>query len=399
MVNKYIRNLNVHKYIPEDKNEYLTGQMLHKIDYLSNHNKVEEIYILPDFTDEQFSLSGIQFSSKDIIFPIASGWDIGCGYRLFNTNQKKEDLSFLKDSFDMLSKELTTPYSKKVNDSGNLFNDISNWLLEHEISSKSKLDEFSSLKNYETLIDLNSVMNELGNIAPGNHFIEFREVHRILNKEKAEKLNIHQGDILIHIHSGAGLTVKHNLMKYFAKFYSQTFGDVKLTLNFNGYLLNTPINSDLGRDFYNNALLSKFIAFANREYLTSNLKSKVPQLETILDVVHDDIKISDNVVSYQKGVQTFSNVNELEIAIIPGTISDSTFIIEKTGKVPFINHGVGEGDGGSKASFDQVITNLKNPLDRKYYSIQKIIDYGKLTELFEPIVELTPWLAIKNGGG
>jgi RNA-splicing ligase RtcB len=403
-----IKGLNQKRYsifLPSNRYNNLNRNLINKFSYLASHPSINgKVYGLPDLSDDKLGLSGTYFKAKERIFPLGAGFDIGCGYRLLNIKASKKKLMHIEDKIELFQKQICNhkPSLSISNQDINLmYTNLNNWLLKKGLAIDSDLKHNKeNLKlNFVSKISRHDIAKSLGRIAPGNHFVEVREVTEIYSELESNKLNIEKGDILVLIHSGAGKKIEQTFLRYFAAMYNFCELETKIGPHFNGYKVNIPQHSDLGQQYIEEAMRSKIIAKANRQILTYLLRKWINnEINVLFDVEHDNVSVKGDIIEYQKGTQKFINYNGVSIAIIPGTISDKAILVKNNGVSNVINHGVGEGKDGKRQLLKNVITNLKTILDRQYYNIDQVIESGINAGFYTPILKADPWISIKNGG-
>jgi len=341
--------------------------------------------------------------TKDILYPFAGGLDLGCGYRLLHSPLKKKELKHIEDNLQDFANNFIAPTEIPLNKS--LFNhflnrnysELAQFFANHGIQSTLLKNKNEGLFHH---LKSDSFLKAWGTIAVGNHFIELREVDGIYNHSIAQKLNLREGDILPHIHSGSGKSIEREFLLYMAKFIQQFKEDNALISEYNGYEIKVDYQNPLAHSFIEDTLDSMQFSMFNRSLLAYKLQPWFhDQLVDLFDTPHDSIELEGDVITTQKGIQKYSTVNQEEIAIIPSAINDVSYLVKRKGIHPYINHGTGEGVGGKSPDFYGVITNLQNPINRKYHSAETIINYCQEVGLIEVIATLKPWISIKNEGG
>lgn len=105
---------------------------------------------------------------------------------------------------------------------------------------------------------------QLGTLGSGNHFLEIQKVDKIFDKEIAKKFGINEeGQITMSIHCGSrGLG--HQVASDYIQLMENKFGFKDLP---DRELINAPINSDLGKKYYQAMCGSANFAFANRQII------------------------------------------------------------------------------------------------------------------------------------
>lgn len=391
-------------YLPDERMKRLDEETIEKIEFLKHESHiVSPIYMMPDLSGDGYILSGTTIKSHDYFYPLSAGADIGCGYRLLHSPLTKKDIDFIEKDIDGFAKQFITK-DKSIEEVA-----LFEWFWEKKYE---KLKSYFALKhNINSSIILprnpfnshqlssNSLLDAWGNIAIGNHFVEVREIGNIRNKEVANDLNIHSDEIMVHIHSGSGKKIENEFIHYWIKFIKQFKEENHFKNEMNGYEICMSMQTELARQFLDDAVDSINFSVFNRSLLSSKLQ--LPFNNTLIDffdAFHDGYSIEGNSIVSQKGIQPFKEVNGHLLAIVPGSLNSNSYLVKKKGEIPFINHGTGEGLMGNAPNYKNVVTNLKKPIHRKYHDIESTIAYAEGAGLFEVIAELKPWICIKKEG-
>lgn len=387
-------------FIPSYRLLTLDHRTQQKLEYILKNKSVVSLSIMPDIADDGLILSGVSFQSNSVLLPLAAGSDIGCGYRVLALDKYKYEMLELERKINDLS-DLVKP---KKNDELVLklfslfwnreFDELSSHFLREKIRNHD-IPNFPVMTS--THLPRDAFLSAWGNIAIGNHFLEFREVSNVFDEDVARDLGIYRNQILIHLHSGAGQEIEHQFLIYFARFF-QDFKKNKLYFNDNiGYEVTAAVDCELAQSFLSDCALSMSFSAFNRSLISLQLQNMLSiEVYDLFDVYHDGMILENHTVFSQKGIQKYSTVGNHSIAIIPGSLNDKSYIVKSTGKSLYINHGTGEGPNGSNPNTNGVLTNLMNPINRKYYNIQETINFCKENGLIEIIAELSPWISIKR---
>jgi tRNA-splicing ligase RtcB len=107
-------------------------------------------------------------------------------------------------------------------------------------------------------------MPQLGSLGSGNHFIEIQKVDKIYDSHTAAVFGIQKkGQILVMIHCGSrGLG--HQVASDYIRKMEDSFGWKNLP---DRQLINAPIRSELGRQYYQAMSSAVNFAFANRQMI------------------------------------------------------------------------------------------------------------------------------------
>tara|TARA_Y100000296_G_scaffold45903_1_gene52634 strand:- start:565 stop:1989 length:1425 start_codon:yes stop_codon:yes gene_type:complete len=317
---------------------------------------------------------------KGIISPGGVGYDINCGVRLLKTNLTKKDiLKKQKEVVEALYRkipsgvgrgskfQMTKQELKKILEGG------AKYIVEKGYGSKEDylhMEEEGCMKG----ADFNKVseraikrgIGQLGTLGAGNHFLEVQYVDKIFDKEVAKVFGLKKDQITIMIHCGSrGLG--HQVASDYIKEMEKKYGFENLP---DRELINAPINSSLGKDYFAAMAAAMNFAFANRQLITHwireemNYLFKKSNLETIYDICHNIAKFEKHKVNgkneivcvHRKGATRAFGKGRKEIpiayreigqpVIIPGSMGTSSYLLvgaEKSENLSFGScvHGAG----------------------------------------------------------
>ncbi|WP_180955106.1 RtcB family protein [Peribacillus deserti] len=330
----------------------------------------KKIIGLPDFGDDGTTLNGLVFKSENRVFPLGAGKDIGCGFRVLHVPRNKVDIEKIEREYQFFAKNITS-YKPGTT------------LLDEEIEQI-----FYSNSDRPSLIKQEEVKLSFGRIGKGNHFIEFRTID-IKDQLAAKKLGFETGDIIIHIHSGSGLFLEYMILKYAALFNNNRGYQ-------NAYELHFPFENCLIQQFLADAERCLQVSIANRNALERLIIEWIGSAIRVLDVSHDVIEVEGTTVHYQKAVQRYSEYKGLDIAIIPTTIEEQSYLVNRTGHFSFVNHGSGEGEEGDTQNIGSVKTNFDKTSSRTFFGINDSLEIATRNAWYKIICNLNPWICIKN---
>lgn len=383
-------------YIPEERKSAITPLVKEKLSFLSQHVSVKKSIIgLPDFGDDGLGLNGLYFESEGVVFPMGPGKDVGCGFRLLHVKAEDMDTKRLEKSRCTFAETIASPapgLRLSLEDISSILTKPFSWLQNRGIE-----DPF--LQTYQdfdierpSFLNKQQIKRSIARIAKGNHFIEIRQLTHI-DESIAPKLNMKSGDYLIHIHSGSGVFIEKSFLRYVSLMRRS---DKNLQ---NGYESFGELTEDWTKNYLSDVQRSLRLACANRSLLAQVIGAWLnAPFTTILDTPHDTIHIEGERVHHYKAVQQYSSYKGVELAIIPSTISDSSFVVQKTGDFPFINHGLGDGDTGEEKPVKDVLTNFTEPIKRKFFHAKPVFDIAEKLGWYKTVMNAKPWICIKNRG-
>lgn len=204
-------------------------------------------------------------------------------------------------------------------------------------------------------------MPQLGTLGAGNHFLEIQKVEKIYDKKIAEVFGIEkEGQVTVMIHCGSrGLG--HQIASDYIQKMEQRYGYKHLA---DRELINAPINSDLGKDYYATMCCATNYAFANRQMIahwTRNVFKKVmgtsEGIDMIYDQVHNTAKFEEHTVNgekrkvciHRKGASRSFGPGREEVpevyrstglpVLIPGSMGTASYVLVGTKKAEEVSFG------------------------------------------------------------
>lgn len=293
---------------------------------------VEKLRVMPDVHYGKGATVGSVIAMKDAVSASAVGVDLGCGMQAVKTSLKAsdlgDDLHTIRSNF-----ESVVPVGFEAND------DLAPVLKKNEYqklsSNTSKLIAgFSSLRAQSIEDRERKMVNQIGTLGGGNHFIEL-----CLDDDQNVWVTLHSGSRNIgkeiaerHISLAKGL--EHNLK----------LKNRELSV----FLGGTPEMEDYMHDLF----WAQDYARINREVMMASLKD---QLKLMFPNVTFEPEISchHNYVSHE----TLSDVGEVvvtrkgaisahdgQLGMIPGSMATGSYIVEGTGNETGLysaSHGAG----------------------------------------------------------
>jgi tRNA-splicing ligase RtcB (3'-phosphate/5'-hydroxy nucleic acid ligase) len=266
-----------------------------------------------------FSIGGVAAFDLDegIISPGGIGYDINCGVRLLSSQLNKEELiGKLPELLNVLFKKIPPGVGEKsifkVNDEelDDLMINGPEWAVKKGLGTKEDIELCESNGKMPgadpTKISSKARSrgrSQLGTLGSGNHFIEILYVDKIFNEQTAKKFKINkEGQVVILIHSGSrGLG--HQVCSDYIRKMEDT---QKLDLP-DKSLINAPIKSELGKEYYSAMCAAANFAWTNRHIMGHQVREafkevfqKEIQLDTIYDVAHNIAKIEEHEIKGQK---------------------------------------------------------------------------------------------------
>ena len=330
---------------------------------------------------------------KGIISPGGVGYDINCSVRLLKTNLTKEgvlknqkkvaDSLFRKipsgvgrgSKFQITRKEinkLLEQGAKYVVDKGYGFEeDYLNMEEEGCIkgADASKVSERAIKRG----------IGQLGTLGAGNHFLEVQFIDEIYDEKIAKLFGLEKGHITIMLHCGLrGLG--HQVASDYIKKMEDEYGFKNLP---DRELINAPIKSQLGKDYFSAMACAANFAFANKQIITHwirvELKYIFPEIkiDVVYDVCHNIAKFEEHFVDgkkkvvcvHRKGATRSFGPGRKEIpekyrtvgqpVIIPGSMGTASYLLVGTKKAEEITFGSTVHGAGRVSSRSMAMKNIR----------------------------------------
>lgn len=339
---------------------------------------VKHALVMPDAHEGYgFPIGGVAaFDMQEgIISPGGVGYDINCGVRLLRTDFTEQQISAKrKHLLEELYKEVPAGVGKGgiTKLSKDVLMDIlkkgSLWAVENGYGTKEDLDrteENGTMKgadpHHVSARALARGIPQLGTLGSGNHFLEIQKVDKIFDKEVAKAFGItEEGQVTVMIHCGSrGLG--HQIASDYIELMENKYGFSHLP---DRELVNAPINSELGQQYYSAMCCAINYAFANRQMImhwTRDVFNKVmgtdKGMDLVYDVCHNLAKFEEHTVDgekkklcvHRKGATRSFGPGREEIpmiyrnigqpVIIPGSMGTASYLLVGTKKAEEISWG------------------------------------------------------------
>ena len=342
-----------------------------------------------------FSIGGVAVFDlkKGIISPGGVGYDINCSVRLLRTNLTKKDiLGKQKEIVEAIYRKIPSGVGR-----GSKFNitrkELSKLL---EQGAKYMVDKGFGVKDdylhmeEEGCIkgaDASKVsdrairrgIGQLGTLGAGNHFLEVQYVDEIYDEKIAKVFGLKKGQVMIMVHCGSrGLG--HQVCSDYIKKMEEEYGHENLP---DRELINAPINSKLGKDYFAAMAAASNFAFANKQLITHWLREEMKYLfpkikiDVIYDVCHNIAKFEKHLVGgkmkevciHRKGATRAFGAGRKEVpktyrkvgqpVIIPGSMGTASYLLVGTKKAEELTFGSTAHGAGRVSSRSYALRNLK----------------------------------------
>jgi tRNA-splicing ligase RtcB len=322
-----------------------------------------------------FSIGGVAAFDlkKGIVSPGGVGFDINCGVKILKTNLKRKDLiGKEKILLFELDKKIPSgvgrgsPFQIKKNELKDLFEKGAKFIVEKGEGVKEdylNVEEEGCIKGADiSKVSSRAIqrgIGQLGTLGAGNHFLEVQVVDEIFDSKGAKVFGLEKGQILIMIHCGSrGLG--HQVASDYIKLMEDKYGFKNLE---DRQLVNAPIGSKLGKDYFSAMACAANFAFANRQLIASWVRDVFVKMfpkvkvETLYDICHNIAKIEEHVVDgkkikvcvHRKGATRSFGPGRMEVplkyrkvgqpVLIPGSMGTASYILVGTKKAEEISFG------------------------------------------------------------
>ena len=366
-------------------------------------------YIMPDAHQGYgFPIGGVAAFDLDegIISPGGVGYDINCGVRLLRTDYTEKDIySRRKQLLAEIFKEVPAGVGKggKTRLSRNVLEEVclkgAAWAVENGYGTKEDLlrtEENGRMKaadpSYLSQRAMERGTPQLGTLGAGNHFLEIQKVSKIFDRDIAKVFGIDSEDqILIMIHCGSrGLG--HQVASDYIRLMENKFGTRGLP---DRELINAPIRSPLGQQYYKSMSSAVNFAFANRQMIAHYVRNVFAKImgsskgmEQVYDVCHNVAKFERHRINeeikevciHRKGATRSFGPGREEIpevyrsvgqpVIIPGSMGTASYILVGTSEAEKLSFGSTAHGAGRLMSRHEALRRfrgekIKQELERK----------------------------------
>jgi len=343
-----------------------------------------------------FPIGGVAAFDLDngVISPGGVGYDINCSVRLLKTNLKKEDiLKKQKEVVEALYRKIPSGVGRgsKFNISRSELNKLleggAQYMVEKlklgvkedylHMEEEGKMKDADASKVSERAIKRG--IGQVGTLGAGNHFLEVQYVDEIFDEKIAEELGIKKGQVMMMIHCGSrGLG--HQVASDYIQAMEQEYGFKDLA---DRELINAPIKSKLGKDYYAAMSCAANFAFANKQLIThwvrEEMKDMFPdiKIDVVYDVCHNIAKFEEHIVDgkkktvciHRKGATRAFGPDRKEVpetyrkigqpVLIPGSMGTSSYLLIGTKKAEELTFGSTVHGAGRVSSRSSALRTLK----------------------------------------
>ncbi len=335
-------------------------------------------YVMPDAHQGYgFPIGGVAAFDMDegVISPGGVGYDINCGVRLLRTDfMEKDVLEKRKLLLEGIFREVpagvgkggTTRLSRRVLEE--VCTKGAEWAVNNGYGTRDdllKTEENGRMREADpSFLSKRAVergIPQLGTLGAGNHFLEIQKVSEIYDKEVAGVFGIHWLDqIMVMIHCGSrGLG--HQVASDYIRNMENKFGIRDLP---DRELINAPIRSNLGTQYYKSMSAAVNFAFANRQMIAhwvrdvfSRIMGSSKGMDQVYDVCHNVAKFEQHSIEgrmkevciHRKGATRSFGPGREEIpevyravgqpVLIPGSMGTASYILVGTSEAEKLSFG------------------------------------------------------------
>lgn len=393
-----------------------------------------------------------------VISPGGIGYDINCGVRLLRSELNFEET---KPHLEKLSIELYKEIPSGMGKGGQIklseaeLKDVlikgASWAAENNFGEKEDLQNIES-NGALAFADPNHVsehafqrgFDQLGTLGAGNHFVEVDKVEEIFDEGTAKAFQLHQGQIVILIHTGS-----RGLGHQVATDYIRIMQTAMVQYGFKSpdrELACVPFNSKEGQEYFKAMCAAANFAWCNREIITWEIRKgwrnifgeSGGKLNLLYDVAHNIAKIEDHTIDsivqkvlvHRKGATRAFGPGQPELpehflqtgqpVLIPGSMGTSSYVLAGTEKSMDLTfgsscHGAGRRLSRTSAKKQVEAVQLKEKLRSEgifvqagsfaglaeeapvaYKDIDMVVETVHLAGIARKIAKLKPLVVIKG---
>ena len=327
--------------------------------------------------------------NKGVISPGGVGYDINCSVRLLRTNLKKQDIVKSQEKVvEAIYRKIPSGVGKgsKFQITKQELNKIliggAKYMVEKGYGNK---EDYLHMEEEGCLpgADVSKVsdraikrgIGQLGTLGAGNHFLEVQYVDEIFDEKIAKAFGLEKGQVTIMIHCGSrGLG--HQVASDYIVKMEEKYGFKNLP---DRELINAPIKSVLGKDYYSAMACAANFAFANKQLITHWIREEMKYLfpkikiEVVYDVCHNIAKFEKHggktVCVHRKGATSSFGPGRKEIPVayrkvgqpvlIPGSMGTSSYVLVGTKKAEELTFGSTVHGAGRVSSRSAALREIK----------------------------------------
>jgi len=344
---------------------------------------------------------------KGVISPGGVGYDINCSVRLLKTNLTKKDLDSKKEEVaDAINKKIPSgvgrgsPFQMTGKELDKVLEGGAKYLVEKGFGVKedyTHMEEGGCMK----MADSSKVsdrakkrgIGQLGTLGAGNHFLDFLVVEEIFDEKAANAFGLKKNQVVILIHCGSrglGHQVASDYIKAMEEEYGlESFPDREL--------INAPIKSELGKDYFKAMACAANFAFANKQLITHWLREELvnyfPKVKigVVYEVCHNIAKFEEYEVDgekkmlcvHRKGATRSFGPGRKEVpedyqevgqpVLIPGSMGTPSYVLVGAKKSEELTFGSSVHGAGRVMSRTKAIQNIEGNETKEKLALKEII--------------------------
>ncbi|MBT4376124.1 RtcB family protein [archaeon] len=341
---------------------------------------------------------------KGVISPGGVGYDINCSVRLLKTNLVKKDIEENREKvLSGLARKIPSgvgrgsPFQITYTELEEVLKHGAKYIVEKGYGIKEDylhMEEEGNIPgaNPEFVSDRAKKrgIGQLGTLGAGNHFLDVLYVEEIFDEKVAKVFGLEKDQVVILIHCGSrGLG--HQVASDYIKKMESANGIKNLP---DRELVNAPINSKLGKEYFAAMACAANFAFANKQIITHWVREELEhyfpkvKVDVVYDVCHNIAKFEKyeidgemkKVCVHRKGATRSFGPGREEVpedyrevgqpVLIPGSMGTASYVMVGTKKAEELTfgssvHGAGRVMSRSQANRDFEGSDVKKDLKEK----------------------------------
>jgi len=254
------------------------------------------------------------------ISPGGIGYDINCGVRLLSAEAEYDDV---KERMEELSQELYRLIPTGAGKSGmlnlkhdeldNVLKEGAQWAVNLKYGLPEDIDTIETGGRLDDA-DPDAVshhakqrgQDQLGTLGGGNHFMEVDRISNIFDRDAAEAMNLHPGQIMFMIHTGSR-GFGHQIATENSRTFRNKLNEYGIVLPDRG-LACAPFNSPDGERYYRAMCAAANYAWCNRQMITYLVRKAwrnifggpYSDIRVVYDIAHNIAKIEEHALNGEK---------------------------------------------------------------------------------------------------
>lgn len=420
---------------------------------------VEPALCMPDAHQGYgFPIGGVaatDVAAGGVISPGGVGFDINCGVRLLATDlsakrARKKVPKLIKAIFQRVpvgfgrNKRALAP-----GDMDRLLVEGAGWAVERGWGTEHDLTHTEE-RGAHPLADPDEVgsrarqrgASQVGTLGSGNHFVEVQLVDAILEPDAARACGLHEGQLVVLIHTGSRGFGHQICSDHVAAFKDvMKRHDIRVA---DRQLACAPVSSDAGRRYLGAMAAAANYAWANRQVITHRVRESLDAVygdvsaRVVYDVAHNLAKLEEHVVDgqartlcvHRKGATrafppghpdlpaTYQGIGQP--VFIPGSMGTASYVLVGTQRAMdetfgSVCHGAGRVMSRTKARKTVRADDVRRDLDKlgitimagskagiveefpgAYKDVHNVIDVVAGAGLARPVARLKPLGVVKG---